>query len=41
MSGYDAALGESVRAAESREHVDRAALERFAAATEDLVTTTS
>lgn len=39
MSVDDAALGEVVRAAERREHVDRAALERFAAATEGLVTT--
>ena len=32
----NAALGETVRAAERREHVDRAALKRFAAATQDL-----
>lgn len=30
------ALGESVRAAERSEHVDRAVSQRFAAATEDL-----
>ena len=36
MDTVNAALSETVRAAERREHVDRAALKRFAAATRDL-----
>ena len=36
MDTVNAALGEAVRAAERRELVDRAALTRLAAATEDL-----